>query len=286
MKTMEDIDWNGMWKELMQNASWSRRRRGGDMIEFWDKRARRYSESMKHNNHADRIITKLDIDPECTILDIGAGPGTLAIPLAKMVQHVTAIDPSKGMLACLKENAVTEGLKNITCINKKWEDVLLSSDITKHDIVIASHSLAMLNLKEALSKMNDVAKRYVYIFTFAGARMWDYNTLWPKIYGEEYQPGPDYIYLYSVLYEMGIYANVEIMNSEYKQRFSNLDEAVEQWKENLEVLTPEAEEVIKSHLSENLIEEDGVLWSKREMRSAMIWWRKNLRHRNRGDKDV
>ena len=29
-----EIDWNGMWKELMQNASWSRRRRSSDVIEF------------------------------------------------------------------------------------------------------------------------------------------------------------------------------------------------------------------------------------------------------------
>jgi SAM-dependent methyltransferase len=270
----EELDWNGMWKELMQSSSWSRRRRSGDMTDFWDKRARRYSESIKRNNHAERIIAKLDIDPECTILDIGAGPGTLAIPLAKRIKHVTAVDPSSGMLACLTENAVSNGLKNIACINKKWEDVEIGSDIAEHDIVLASHSLTMLDIKEAVSRMNDVAKRYVYIFTFAGARMLDYNTLWPKLYGEEYQPGPDYIYLYNVLYGMGIHANVEITNSEYKQQFSNLDDAVAQWKENLDVLTPDAEEMIKSHLSKNLIEEDGALWSKREMRSAMIWWRK------------
>ncbi|MCK4735999.1 MAG: hypothetical protein KAT65_26325, partial [Methanophagales archaeon] len=84
----------------------------------------------------------------------------------------------------------------------------------------------------------------------------------------------DYIYLYNVLYGMGIYANVEITNYEHKQQFTNLDDAIAQWKENLDVLTPDAEEVIKSHLSESLIEEDGALWSKREMSSAMIWWRK------------
>ena len=273
---MEEMDWNELWKELMQKSSWSRRHRGGDMTDFWNKRAKHYSESIKRHNHAERIIAKLDIDPECTILDIGAGPGTLAIPLAKMVRHVTAVDPSTGMLACLKENAVTEGLKNITYINKKWEDVEIGTDIAEHDIVIASHSITMPDIKEALSRMNDVAKRCVYVFTFAGGRMWDYNTLWPKLYGEEYQPGPDYIYLYNVLYGMGIYANVEIANSEYKQQFSNLDDAVAQWKENLAVLTPDAEEMIKSHLSGTLIKEDGKLWSNREMRSAMIWWRKDV----------
>ena len=79
-------------------------------------------------------------------------------------------------------------MKNSRCINRKWEDVEIGTDIAEHDIVLASHSLTMLDIKEAVSKMNDVAKRYVYIFTFAGAQIWDYNTLRPKLYSEKYQP--------------------------------------------------------------------------------------------------
>ena len=270
----EERDWNKTWKELMQKASWRKRRKDENMTEFWNKRAKRYNESIKRENRTEQIIAKLDIDSECTVLDIGAGPGTLAIPLAKIVKHVTAVDPSSGMLACLKENAVNERLKNIACINKKWEDLEIGKDIAEHDIVIASHSLAMLDIKEALTKMNDVARRYVYIFTFAGIQLWDYDKLWHELYGEEYQPEPDYIYLYNVLYEMRIYANVEITNSEYKQQFSDLDEAIKQWMENLDVHTSDAEEVIRSYLSAKLVEEDGALWLKRERRSARIWWKR------------
>jgi SAM-dependent methyltransferase len=263
VETIEELDWNEMWKKAMQNSSF-RKRRQQDRTEFWDKRAKGFNESIKRNDRAEGIIAKLDIKPDDTVLDIGAGPGTLAIPLAKMVKHVTAIDPSKGMLACLKENAVTEGLKNITCINKKWEDVAIGRDMGKHDIVIASHSLAMLNL----------VSRYVYIFTFAGRRFWDYDELWLRLFGEEFQPGPDYIYLYNVLYEMGIHANVAIIKSDHNQRFSNLDEAVERWMENLDVSSPEAEVVIRSYLAEKLVVDAGALWSKQEMNSAMIWWKK------------
>ena len=79
-------------------------------------------------------------------------------------------------------------MKNSRCINRKWEDVEIGTDIAEHDIVLASHSHSMLEIKEAISKMNDVANRYVYIFTFAGAQIWDYNTLRPKLYSEKYQP--------------------------------------------------------------------------------------------------
>ena len=271
---IEERDWNELWKKAMQNSSF-RKRRTRDTAEYWDKRAKGFNESIKSNDRAEQILAKLDIARDDTVLDIGAGPGTLAIPLAKRVKHVTAIDPSKAMLACLKENAVHAGLSNITCINKRWEDVAIRSDIAGHEIVIASHSLAMEDIQEAVSKMHDVAKRYVYLFTFAGGRFWDYDALWPILFGEEFRPGPDYILLYNVLYDMGIYANVEITKLEHKRRYSNLDEAVEQWMDNLDVSSSEAEGVIRAYLSEKLIEEAGALWSKQEMCSAMIWWRKN-----------
>jgi len=120
----------------MKNASWRKHR--GNNTEFWNKRARQYNESLKDNERPEKIISKLDIDPSHTVLDIGAGPGTLTIPLAKKVKHVTVVEPSSGMLACLNENAVNEGLNNITCINKKWEDAIPGEDLDKYDVVIAS----------------------------------------------------------------------------------------------------------------------------------------------------
>ena len=273
---IEDIDWNKMWTEAMENASWKKRR--GDMTEFWDKRARRFSQSIKDNDRPAQIISKLDIDPSCTVLDIGAGPGTLTIPLAKTVEHVTVVEPSGGMLTCLKENAANEGLENITCINKKWEDVHPGEDLDEYDVVIASYSLSMVDIKAALLKMDKVARRSVHLFTFTGDRMWDYTELWPRLYGEKYQAGPDYIYLYNILYQIGIRADVEISTTEHKQRFSNLEEAVEQWKESLDISTPEAEDVIRSHLTAKLIREDGSLWSKNTMKAVSICWRKDTEH--------
>ncbi len=272
----QGIDWNKMWMEAMENASWRKRR--GDMTGFWDKRARRYSQSIQDNDRPAQMISKLDIDPKCTVLDIGAGPGTLTIPLAKIVKHVTVVEPSRGMLACLKENAANEGLENITCINQKWEDVHPGGELDEYDVVIASYSLSMLDMAAALSKMDTVARRSVHLFTFAGDRMWDYTKLWPRLYGEEYRAGPDYIYLCNILYQIDIRANVEISTTEHKQRFSNLEEAVEQWKENLDISTPEAEDVIRSHLTAKLIREDGLLWSKNTMKAASICWRKDAEH--------
>ena len=234
-----------------------------------------YNEAVaRQTDYTKRTIARLDIDPECTILDIGTGPGTLAIPLAKIVKHVTAIDPSKGMLDCLRENARREELGNITCINKKWEEVELENEIEGYDIVIASNSLVMLDIKEALWKMDHAAKRSVYLFRFAGKQTWDYGEIWPLLYGEEFIPGPDYIYIVNVLHQMGIYANIETWDHGFSQRFSSLDKAVKEMLGKFVDPPVNADRVIREYLSKTLVKEEGALWSKRKTRAAMIWWKK------------
>jgi len=271
---MNQIDWDELWKRAILDASWMRWRR--DPVEFWNRRSEWYNKAVKGRvERTQGIIAKLDLDPECMVLDIGSGPGTFTIPIAKIVKHATAIDISKGMLTCLRENAEKEGVRNIACINKKWEDVELGNDIEEHDIVIASYSLfAMLDIKEALLKMDRVARKTVYLLTSAGEQTSNYNKLWPKLYGEEYVPGPDYIYIVNVLYQIGICANVEILEYEYKQHFSSLDEAVEYWMNNFDEVPPGAEEIIREYIAELLIEEEDAFWSKQKTKTALIWWHK------------
>ncbi len=71
---------------------------------------------------------------------------------------MTALDQSAGMLSCLQENVALEGIKNIRSIQKKWQDVSVG-ELEQHDVVISSNSLGVYDLKEALSKMDALAKR-------------------------------------------------------------------------------------------------------------------------------
>ncbi len=266
------INWNELWKMLRLSSPW-RRTLDEPAGSFWDKRAKRFNESMMQNRErTERQIAKIELAPEYTVLDVGAGTGRLAIPIAKRVKSVTAIDPSRGMLACLQENMEKERVENITCINKRWEDVELRVDVEPHDVVIASHSLGMFDIQEALAKMDAAAKKYVYIFTFAGR--WMDGGLWEKIHGEIRPSWSDYIYLYNILHDMGIYADVEIRDSEYEQRYGSLDEAVTKLKEMYD-MPSEKEEILREHLSKILVEDDGTLCLKRKSKSAMIWWQKN-----------
>jgi ubiquinone/menaquinone biosynthesis C-methylase UbiE len=274
------INWNEFRKAIVSEG---RRRRGRENPgEMWDKRAEEFNRSTKERSErTDRQVTSLQLDPDYTVLDVGAGTGRLSVPIAKIVKQVTAVDQSKGMLSYLEENMAEGGLSNYKAIQKRWEDVELGVDIEPHDVVIASHSLGMFDLQEALAKMDAVAKRRVYIFTSAGKWFFDdlEEELWERVYDRPPRRGggfrSDYMLLYNILHDMGIYANVEIRDSEHVQRYGSLDEAVERWKARREI-PEENEPLLREYLAKNLESGngDGLIF-RRRTKSAMIWWPKS-----------
>jgi ubiquinone/menaquinone biosynthesis C-methylase UbiE len=117
------INWNELWKAMRSSHHW-RKVHEEDPSSMWDKRAKEFSEwMMRDKENAEKQIANLDLKPEYTVLDVGTGTGRFAIPIAKRVKKVIAIDPSKNMLECLMESMEKEGITNIVCVNKRWEDI-------------------------------------------------------------------------------------------------------------------------------------------------------------------
>ncbi|PKL59658.1 MAG: class I SAM-dependent methyltransferase, partial [Methanomicrobiales archaeon HGW-Methanomicrobiales-4] len=183
------IDWNNAWKKPESESS----KKKGFLTcsDRWSDpdRCRKFSHSIRENNFAtsQARIQALKISPESRVLDVGAGPGTLALPLAGMVRSVTAVEPSECMRACLNETIHELDIKNITVLPKLWEDVDISKDLAPpYDVVVASYSLGFPDLREGLLKMDEASGSYVYIFWFADMiSPWQKNhgEIWEELYG-------------------------------------------------------------------------------------------------------
>ena len=57
-----------------------------------------------------RVAALLELGPRDPVLDLGCGPGSLSLPLARLGMAVTAADPEPEMLAAAEAAAKTEGV--------------------------------------------------------------------------------------------------------------------------------------------------------------------------------
>jgi len=172
------------------------------------------------------LLSRLNLSPIQNVLEIGPGPGVYTIPIARQVRHVTAVEPSSGMSAVLEDRIESERVKNITIIQNRWEDTDTSETGTDYDLVLASFSLGMPDIKEAVTKMVSVCKGRVVLYWHTDTPQFEllYSMVWPSLYGKEYIPGPKSDILFNVLYQMGIYPSVEYIDHHQTQVFSSYQE--------------------------------------------------------------
>ncbi|WP_135605658.1 class I SAM-dependent methyltransferase [Methanococcoides sp. NM1] len=272
------IDWNEIWKKLVDSQQSSNHK--SSHTSLWDSKEnaeRFWKRSLENRGRVEKTINELPITADSRILDIGAGPGSLAIPLAERVFHVTAVEPAKGMIDVLQENIKTYGIDNISCVNERWEDLDVENDLYgSYDVVIASFSLGMPDIQDAIRKMEAASSKYICLYWFAGESPWEYHSriLHPALYGKEYVAGPKCDVLYNVLYNMGIYPDMHVFPLEYTNRFSSIDEAVDEFRSRYEIDTQQQETILHDYLQGLLEKEDELLVNRGFSTRVKIFWEK------------
>lgn len=201
---MKTPNYAKLWSDSFQNGA-------GTMRQYQaEASARAYDSSRKIWEDGFRRAAELPFTKEDTVLDIGCGPGVLAIPLAPRVRSVIMLDPSKAMLRLAEAHAGARELTNLTSVNETWEEAD-PARLGRVDYAIASYSLAMPDLGAAIAKMNAVARKGVYLYWFNGMTTWEKIAadLRPVIYGEAAPGRPKSDIIYGLLSQMGISADVK-----------------------------------------------------------------------------
>jgi SAM-dependent methyltransferase len=267
---ISEIDWN----EVIRNKKETHPKTVNSGPEFWNKRAPSFADHAGKTFYPESFIKIMNPDPSWTILDMGCGGGTLAIPMAARVRHITAVDFSEKMLEILNTGAERLEIKNIQTIHAGWEDNWSDSGIGIYDVAIASRSLAVDDIDAALTKLNNAARKRVIISTVVGDGPFDRKML--EAVGRERSASVDYIYFYNLLYQMGILANINLITEDRNNTFGNIEEALESVRWMFQEMTPEEEVKLKKYLEDHLVERDGrlLLDYKKKSTWAVIWWDK------------
>lgn len=233
---------------------------GRTSADFWDRRAKGFHRTTKATVAYDPFLHRLQqvVTPQTSVLDVGAGTGRLAIALAPQAKEVIAVEPNAAMLDYLRRDAGEQGLTNLTCLQMTWQD---APDDLAADIVICSHVLYPIrDIVPFLTKLQAATSGACYIYMRATPIDALTAPIWRHFHGDDRGLPPGYIHALDVLYEMEIFANVEIVETPQSLRYPSLDVAVDELVEQLILLDSEqTRSELRGLLDGWLVERDGML---------------------------
>jgi ubiquinone/menaquinone biosynthesis C-methylase UbiE len=99
----------------------------------------------------DFIVERYNLSKGIRALDLGCGPGTIAIPLSYTVGEVVAVDPDSDMIAEGRRLAASRGRQNIQWLRSPAEDVSLGLEPFR--VTTIGHAFHWMDRDEVLRKL-------------------------------------------------------------------------------------------------------------------------------------
>lgn len=258
--------------------------------ERWNKRSVDFARGMNDDRRRKKtgeilqLLSDIGFEPEgARVLDIGCGPGTLSIPLAKAGAQVTSLDIASGMLDRLRETAAAEDLK-IQVEECSWwtADIDALGYREKFDLVIASMTPGVRDA-ETFDRMMACSNQYCYYSNFIRRKEQRLPSGLYPILGEE-EPiknrgnVPAMLYPFMYLYTLGYHPKVNFTHSTFNRSQEwkvAADHAIERL-ERTRILSEDTREQIRQYFRES--SEDGMYHTNSEAYTGMMAW--SVREKN------
>jgi CTP:molybdopterin cytidylyltransferase MocA/SAM-dependent methyltransferase len=166
--------------------------------------------------------------PDETWLDLGAGAGRYALPLARRVRRVVAVDPSGSMLGALREEMAAHGIANIGTVEGRWPpDGALRAALGPNplaDVALIAHvSYDVAEIGPFLDAMEAAARRICVAVLMERNPASVAAPFWPPVHGEERVPLPALPQFVELLEARGTAPDVIRITGE-RRRWADRDE--------------------------------------------------------------
>lgn len=268
--------WATAWEDYRQTGN-KRRPDPQAWVEFWNHFSRQYAKhntanQQTHQKIIDTLVAQGAVQAGDTLIDIGCGPGTYALPLAAKGVQVTGLDTAGQMLGALQDTAASAGLSTaINTLQADWQDLPTEP---AYDVAFAAKSPA-INDYSSLMKMNKVARKTCCLIGFAGQHDLELRRLlWERLL-QEPAPSPsfDIIYPLNILYQEGYRPNLSFYTYSHTEQepLAYLIEHYTQYFAMLGVSGPDISLSIRSFLQDRAIE--GVCTEQSVTTVGVMWWK-------------
>jgi hypothetical protein len=251
------------WRARVEARQAEAEAAGAGQRGYWDRRAAGFKASLE-GRPEDPFLDFLEpwLSPRKTVLDVGAGWGRHALPLAARVDWVTAVEPSEGM------RELMAAAPNLTVIASGWEDAVAAPA----DLVICCHVLyGVAEVVPFLEKLEASARERVFVYMREQPPPIPAEELWRAL-GAPRTPMPEFADLLNVLREMGVAPEVARLRYPSRLVYPSLEAAVDEARAALGERWEEARG--RAFLEARLVPEagGGVAWPAGEMVSGVAHW--------------
>ena len=213
-------DWAERWREIVTRRAAAGE--GGHPGEHWrsdycDRRSPSYARITRQRHDEFLRVVRPYISPRKTLIDAGAGAGRHAVPLAELMEWVTAVEPSEGMRAQIPHR------DNMTVVASTWQD----AEVAPADIVICCHVLYGIEAPiPFIAKLQASARERVFIMLRQGPVPHPATELRRRMLGTPDLPVPQFSDLFMLLIQMGIAPEVTFVRYPVVNRYADMDEAL------------------------------------------------------------
>ncbi|MDA1188821.1 MAG: class I SAM-dependent methyltransferase [Chloroflexi bacterium] len=242
--------------------------------DFWKPIANKFRADPRRTD--DSLVNRLlrEVQPDSTVLDVGGGAGRLALPLALKCEHVTVAEPSDSMLEQLRIAAGEANIRNVKAHAASWEN----ARVDPADFVLCAHVLyGVEDIETFVRKLDAHAKKSVLIVMFLDAPQSHHSHFWKAVHGEERITLPALKELMPILWELGFYPDLEMLERMSAPVYDDLDEALHDLRFRLYVApSSDKDKRLRQAIDELLVSTDGGLTFKdaTSRQLALASWRK------------
>ncbi len=217
------------------------------------------SESFRADPHrtGEELLDRLRalVRPDETWMDVGAGGGRYALPIALLAKRVYAIEPSPGMRDALAASVREHGIDNVEVFDERWP---CESRAPVADVSLIGHvGYDIADIGPFLDQMEAHTRRMCVAVLFESSPIADFAPLWQPVHGAKRVVLPGMRELTSLLFARGSVPEISIIALP-PRTFENREAMLRSMRRPLWVLdgTPE-DERLKAAVDRLAIEVDG-----------------------------
>jgi 2-polyprenyl-3-methyl-5-hydroxy-6-metoxy-1,4-benzoquinol methylase len=276
------VDWVRRWHELVRarEEQWERLgilNPGGD---FWTRRAQVFARFSRGVRLDDPVIERVRAQlpaGDGRVLDVGAGTGRYAVPLAELGARVVAVEPNAAMAGLMQQEAAECGV-SISVEQAGWPEA--ESRVGSAEVVLCAHVVyPIADVVPFIRGLDRAARCAVVMVARLGQPDEAVTPVFRAVHDEERAPMPSLADLYNLLLQLGIPASVTMHPFETRWNYPDAEAAVADAATRVGV-SPDSPEWsrLESAVRARLVPRGDEVWlAPRQAYQGVIWWEAGTR---------